>query len=118
MWGLLKSFLAGTPNRAPAAAYDPVDDRWRELAPPPIDFADDWDGSGGERAIWADDAVVVWTGNLDRGGPQVLRYDLGTDSWARLPEPPAVDDHFPILLWTGAKLIVWGSDTAAVAHLR
>ena len=117
VWGLLKSFVLGTPNRAPAASYDPVSDRWRELASPPIDFAEDWDGIGGERAIWVGDAMVAWTGNLDRGGPQVLRYDPGTDAWARLPAPPPVDDHFPILHWTGSKLIVWGSDMAAIAEL-
>ena len=37
-----------------------------------------------------------------------LAYDPATDSWRTLPEPPLEPREFPVIVWTGDELIVWG----------
>lgn len=123
VWGLLKSFVLGTPNEVTGAAYDPESNHWRKLSPAPVDFADDWDGIGGERTVWADDAMLAWTGNLDRAGARALRYEPGSDSWSRLATAPGIDpldsvtDRTPHLVWTGDELIVLRTEHPIGLHV-
>ncbi len=104
LWGYLRTADGGI---APAAAYNPASDQWRRLPDPPLDFADPWEGSGGHQAVWAGDAMIATTGNLDVHGTRTLRLDPDTGEWSELPSPPDGENYFGTLIWTGDALIDW-----------
>ncbi len=80
-----------------AAAYDPGEDSWRDLSPPPFE---------------ADLASAVWTGRemIVAGGSNftgAAAYDPSTDTWSMLAAPPATIERMADVAWTGEHLIVW-----------
>jgi len=84
------------------AAYDPVDDSWREIAPAPIDpnipLVSVWTGS--EMIVWGD-----WQGDAEGTG---AAYDPSSDSWRVLPEVGARFTDASAV-WTGTEMVVFGA---------
>jgi hypothetical protein len=104
LWGYLPSADGGA---APSAAYNPATDQWRRLPDTPLDLARPWEGSGGHQAVWAGDAVIVTTGNLDVRGTRTLRLDPDTGEWSSLAPPPDGENYFGELIFTGDALVDW-----------
>jgi hypothetical protein len=88
---------------ARAAAYDPATDTWRRITPLPehgLRF--------GGTAVWdGHELLVVGAGEDSRGA---LAYNPAANQWRRLSPLPSgrVD---PKAVWTGTRLLVWGSST-------
>jgi len=109
LWGYLDDLRLGSEQVAPAAAYDPSTKTWRLLPAAPLDFADEWEGLGGERAVWVPGVgMLVTTGNLDQRGTRTLALDLMTGVWSELRRPPDGPNYFGELFWTGDGVIAWG----------
>lgn len=93
--------VPGMPTGRAAGAYDPERDSWRPIAPAPLH------GSG----------LVVAGGTVygllqepaDRGGlkaEQLWAYDVPTDAWRRLADPPTAAHHSGITA-AGSTLVTW-----------
>ncbi|MGI8775583.1 MAG: Kelch repeat-containing protein [Actinomycetota bacterium] len=72
--------------------YDHERDEWSPHAEPPKRPNQTWE----QTAI--DDEVVI----------DGLAYSPSTDTWRKLPRFPLHDREFPVVVWTGHELIVWG----------
>jgi hypothetical protein len=93
---------------ARAAAYDPATDSWRRLAPIP----DRGLRFGGSAAWDGHEMLLVGAGGRARSA---LAYDPGTNRWRRLARLP-VGRSDARTVWTGRRLLVWGSlETASSA---
>jgi hypothetical protein len=124
---------------ARTAAYDPVKNSWRRLAPAPAHGgAATWDGrellvvgasANGRMALalnpltnrWrvlaptpaaANGGSVFWTGSrlLLWAGHRGYGYDPRTNRWSPLPRSPLRSRDGSIVVWTGKALIVWGGE--------
>ena len=92
---------------ARAAAYDPVTDRWRRIAPLPAPRY-------GAAAVWDGSEMLVVGGS---GAPRANRppaparvgfaYDPATNHWRRLPRMES-GRIGTVTVWTGKRLLVWG----------
>ena len=91
----------------PLAAYEPKARTWRALASPAIEFARQTEGTGGERAVWAGDSLVAWTGDVDARGLRALRFDVRRNQWDELPAPSVLPAYTPNLLFTGTSVIAF-----------
>lgn len=86
------------------AAYDPVSEKWRVIAPSPI--------GGRERAsaVWTGRDVLIWGGWAD--GKYLndgAAYDPRSDSWHPIPPGPIPGRAGAAAAWTGVEMLVWGS---------
>lgn len=72
--------------------FDASREQWRAHSDPPEPPNHRW----GQVAL--DDEVVI----------DGLAYDPRADSWRVLPEFPLKPREFPVVVWTGRELIVWG----------
>jgi N-acetylneuraminic acid mutarotase len=123
---------------ARAAAYDPSTNRWRRIAPLPVERNDAtavWDGHevlvlGGARAGFAYSphgnrwrrlpalpiapraASAVWTGTRAFlwSGSRAFAYDPRGDRWSTLPRAPIAPRGHAAAIWTGDAFLVWGGD--------
>jgi N-acetylneuraminic acid mutarotase len=111
------------------AAYDPATDRWRPL--PATTLAP----RSGAAAVWTGKDMIVWGGvgaPPPAGGlaplDQVLQlqtsqtplndgavYDPASDSWRPLESVKLLGRAFPIAVWDGKGMIVWGGLVAVDA---
>ena len=93
--------------------YDPATNTWTTLSTVGAPSA-----RAGHTAIWTGSKMIVWGGEigsyfaqpLDTGGI----YDLATGTWSSISmtgAPSARWSHSAV--WTGAKMIVWGGETAS-----
>jgi hypothetical protein len=118
VWGYLTGFRAGAPQATPLAGYNPKTRMWRALTSPTIDFADQDEGTGGERTTWAGDSMIALTGNVDVRGVRALRYEPTRDIWNELPSPTSqsrfVPDYNGQLVFTGASVISWQATTSFI----
>jgi N-acetylneuraminic acid mutarotase len=96
---------------ADGAAYDPVADRWRILAPAPIA------ARSVATAVWTGDEMIVWGGS---GGHEIFEeladgaaYDPDRNSWHRLPDSPLAPRAGHSAVWTGKEMIVLGGEISA-----
>jgi hypothetical protein len=93
-----------------AAAYDPANDRWRELPDAPGTSTLPY-----PRAVWTGtQAFFLLDGSRGRsaGAPQVFAgYDPGTNQWVDQPQSDLVPnaDHIAWPVWTGNKVLILGS---------
>ena len=71
---------------------DTVSGQWRTHSAPPERPNHTWG------LVALEDEVVI----------DGLAYDPGADSWRVLPEYPLEPREFPVVVWTGRELIVWG----------
>ena len=72
--------------------YDYSIDRWKPHADPPQRPNQTW-----EQTAMGDEIVI-----------DGLVYRPSTDTWRTLPEFPLREREFPVVVWTGRQLIVWG----------
>ncbi len=94
VWGG-KQTLEGFPTLVDGAAFNPETNTWRRLAGFPLQ------GPKATRAIWADDEMLVVTGEA------VFGYKPDTDSWKVIGEgitPPEFHDR---MLFSDGTLYVW-----------
>jgi hypothetical protein len=106
--GYLYAFRVGAPQVMPLAGYNPKTNTWRAFASPPIEFARQTDGTGGDRTVWVGDSMIAWTGNVDVRGLRTLRYDPKPDRWRELAGPGTDASFLPPyaeLVFTGASVI-------------
>ncbi|MFN2606419.1 MAG: Kelch repeat-containing protein [Acidimicrobiales bacterium] len=97
----------GTTPLADGAAYDPVADRWRMLAPSPLS------PRGAAAAVWTGSEMLVWGGEA-RTTPLAdgAAYDPVADRWRMLAASP-LGPRRTSGVWTGKELVVWGGRDAA-----
>jgi hypothetical protein len=93
------------------ASYDPATDRWRMLAPAPLDERQ------GHVAVWAGSRMLVWGGEtIDQPGFTAggAAYDPASDSWKRIRRAPIRSSPDAQAFWTGEAMLVWsGRDLLA-----
>ena len=80
--------------------YDVSGERWAAHAEPPERPQQTWE----QTAIGSE---IVIDG---------LAYDPSNDSWRTLPEFPLREREFPVVVWTGRELIVWGGAKEALGN--
>jgi hypothetical protein len=96
---------------ADGGMYDPATDSWTVIPSAlPNAPAARWDAS----AVWTGTRMLVWggggpAGNFGDGGI----FDPATGTWTAIPAgspnaPPALD-YGHIAVWTGSRMIVWGT---------
>ena len=92
---------------ARAAAYNPVTDTWRRIAPLP-------ESRGGATATWdGHELLVVGGAGAPRGGQPAplsrtgFAYNPAADRWRQLP-PMESGRTASAVLWTGKTLLLWG----------
>jgi hypothetical protein len=90
--------------------FDPVSQRWHEIAPSPLS------GRSGTAAVWTGREVILWGGYDGRGvadGETAFgdgaAYDPTTDRWRLLPTAPISARPPAATVWTGSEMILWGS---------
>ncbi len=111
------------------AAYDPAADRWRPLPAAPLA------ARSAAGSVWTGKQMLVWGGvgapaPAGGGSPvdQVLQlstamtplndgaaYDPTTDSWRPLEPVTLLGRGFPLVVWDGHAMIVWGGLVAVDA---
>jgi N-acetylneuraminic acid mutarotase len=77
---------------ATGGIYDYSSDLWTPHADPPQRPNQTW-----EQTAMRDEIVI-----------DALAYRPSTDTWRTLPEFPLREREFPVVVWTGRELIVWG----------
>lgn len=78
---------------------DVRNERWLEHSDPPARPNQTW------AQVAMDDEVVI----------DGLAYDPEEDSWRVLPELPLEPREFPVTVWTGTELVVWGGAVLGAA---
>ena len=102
---------------ARAAAYNPVTDTWRRIAPLPAVRTNAnavWDGRGV--------LIVGGTGASRGGNPPAaaavgFAYNPGTNRWRRLPRMGA-GRVGAAAVWTGKRLLIWGGTTSTPSGVK
>jgi N-acetylneuraminic acid mutarotase len=103
------------------AVYDPATDRWRAMANAPIGHR------SGPAAVWSGRELLVWGGFAAPGatdnGPldRVIErrtllnpaddgaaYDPATNRWRPLEQVPLLGRGFPVAVWDGGGMLMWG----------
>ena len=84
------------------AAYDPSTERWRTLAPAPIEARAPF-------SVWTGTELLIW-GNADRQTRyrDGAAYDPSTDTWRRIADAPTeITDGAAV--WTGQEMVIFGA---------
>ena len=99
---------AGTTNLVGGAAYNPVTDTWRWLADLPYGLERTADATIGAGVVYA------WPSPSQGSTKMPIAYDIASDEWLTLPNPPTSAPSSPSLVWMGDKLFAYGagSDSA------
>lgn len=103
------------------AAYDPAADRWRALAPAPLT------PRTAPGTVWTGREMVIWggiglPGDTDAGPlDQIIQrrtllnplddgaaYDPVADRWRPLEPVPLLGRGFPMAIWDGEGMLMWG----------
>lgn len=80
--------------------YDYAKDHWSPHSEPPERPNQTW-----EQTAMGDEIVI-----------DGLAYEPSTDTWRTLPRFPLREREFPVLVWTGKELIVWGGAKLALGN--
>lgn len=96
---------------ADGAAYDPVRDTWREMAPSPLS-ARAW-----AAAVWTGTEMLVWGGSSTAHGSGDLldgaAYDPAADTWRSIAAAPAgMGRSFASAVWMEGRMVVGGGTEA------
>jgi hypothetical protein len=102
VWGGAAGSWPGERQRGDGAAFDPAQDRWRRIAPSPIEPI------APAVAVWTGSEAIFWGSMEDGVVATGAAYDPTLDSWRILP--PAPDDLAQAVVgtWTGEELVVLG----------
>ncbi|OFW72880.1 MAG: hypothetical protein A2Y55_03555 [Actinobacteria bacterium RBG_16_68_12] len=103
---------------ARAAAYNPVTDTWRRIAPLPAVRST-------ANAVWDGREVLIVGGT---GAPRArtgvrspaavgFAYNPGTNRWRRLPRMEA-GRAGAAAVWTGKRLLIWGGTTSTPSGVK
>jgi hypothetical protein len=95
----------GTTNLVAAAAYKPATDSWRRLADLPYGLERTADATIGNGVVYA------WPSPSQGSKPGPLAYDIASDEWAPLPDPPTHAPSSPSVVWTGDLLFAYGASS-------
>jgi N-acetylneuraminic acid mutarotase len=84
--------------RETVIGYDPAADAWRVITrvPTPKGCYE-----GVDRPVWTGHELLTW-------GISNAAYDPSTDTWRKLPSPPAGAGGPSVVVWTGTQMIGWG----------
>jgi hypothetical protein len=93
----------GTSNLVGAAAYNPATDTWRRLADLPYGLERTADATMGDGVIYA------WPSPSQGSSPGPLAYDIASNEWVPLPDPPTPAPSSPSVVWTGNRLFAYGA---------
>jgi hypothetical protein len=93
----------GTSNLVGAAAYNPASDSWRRLADLPYGLERTADATIGNGVVYA------WPSTSQGSTDVPLAYDIESDQWLRLPDPPSPAPSSPSVVWTGERLFAYGA---------
>jgi hypothetical protein len=104
VWGGVTRTSTGGQMDSDGAAYDPVANSWKTIAPAPAGLA----GGGGQAAAWTGKDAVFWVGNSPDGPAGGAVYDPATDSWRSLPAGPLGVREGYVSVWTGTRLLIMG----------
>lgn len=79
-------------------SYDIASDGWTRLpgAPGPVGCYE-----GSDRAVWTGTEALLW-------GVTNTAYNPATNTWRKLPRPPAGWAGPSVIAWTGTEMIGWG----------
>ena len=96
-----------SPVGDPALAYNPDTSTWRRLSSSPLapTVAPTGTWTGSEILICCGMEGIAPVGGSEIGSNQAAAYDLGTDTWRRLPDAP-LGGPFPVSIWTGSEMMV------------
>ena len=87
-------------------ALDPSSDLWAEFQPPPVDLSF---SPGPSMTAIGSAQLVVWPRPSARATGPGFVYDIATNTWSQLPDPPTEAwPAAPDVVWTGDELIVVG----------
>ncbi len=95
-------------------AYDPGEQRWRELADAPFSVNRGY-------GVWTGDELVVYGAQLDTGNQAATQsasgaaYDPQANSWRQLPPFP-LSPQATSIAWTGNMLVAWDYELQAGAY--
>lgn len=110
VWGGVMSPCTTSPCEAypvDTAAYDPLTDRWRQIAQGPLS------GRVDHSAVWTGEHMIVWGGSPPGGGlgyDDGALYDPAADAWWELAQSPMESRYRHAALWTGGEMIIWGGE--------
>ena len=105
VWGEGAGVDRPDPDLPAGAAYDPVADRWRVLAPAPV-------APRIAVPVWTGQEMVVWGGQSgSRYFDDGAAYDPVADRWRTLPASPLAA-RFTFAVWSGAQMLVWGGESS------
>jgi len=86
-----------------AVAYNSVTDSWRRLADLPYRLERTADATIGNGVVYA------WPSPSQGSTYMPLAYDIGSDEWLTIPDPPAPGPTSPSLVWMGDVLFAYGA---------
>ena len=86
-------------------SYDPPEDRWHQLPPPP-------QADRGVALVAAGTQVVAIRPSHERGRLADVAFDPSTGTWTRLPRDPLTPSFDRSMVWTGSELVLTGIDLA------
>ncbi len=105
VWGGTSQF--GLERHADGAAYNPMTDQWRVIAPSPLDAV--WDHT----AVWTGTEMIVWGGTSGSDQPSGLgaAYNPTTDAWRYIHAAKISARSGHSATWTGSEMVIWGGRT-------
>jgi N-acetylneuraminic acid mutarotase len=111
IWGGMGPDGRTSRNFDDGAAYDPVADRWRPIAPNPIALGNT------NTVVWTGSDMLVWGGSALRA--EGARYDPVTDRWRSITPAGAPAPRLKhTAVWTGTEMLVWGGAGEAGQRLN
>ncbi|MCD6023004.1 MAG: hypothetical protein K0R20_2714 [Actinomycetia bacterium] len=102
IWGGWDGGFRDPPYFDDGAAFDPVAETWRMLAPAPIEGRSAF-------SVWTGKELIVW-GSRERAGRRLdgAAYDPVTNAWRPIADGPT-DITDGSAVWTGEEMIVFGA---------
>lgn len=86
--------VGGGDHMNTGAAYNPVTDSWREMAPAPVPSF----GQSQASWVWTGEELVVWTRNAHAWNPE-------TNTWRTVEDWPLQAVDYRRAVWTGEEII-------------
>lgn len=95
--------------------YDALDDQWHRMTTPPQPVAAGW-----AEQVWADDRLIVWHAEAQRGAAHRAVTWRPPSLWRTLPAQPTPLNSDVSVAWTGwqrnqQQALVWGTHDPLVA---
>jgi hypothetical protein len=109
IWGGSHGSWAGASGLGDGAAYDPISDTWRMIAPAPVP------PNSPIVTAWTGRELVVWGSYRGDAAGTGAAYEPATDTWRTIADPPiALNDVNTV--WSGAEVFAFGANLGAGNH--